>query len=66
MDVKQFIFGYQLLVALRSIEALLQDSGLMSNLRVCRKTSEVVPVLPLPDPALIWAPQRLCIAPPPR
>ena len=50
---------------LRSNAELLHESGALTNLRVCRKTGEVVPVLPFPEPESVWAPQRLCIPPRP-
>jgi WD40 repeat protein len=33
-----------------------------SNLRVCRSSGEVVPVLPYPDPEAVWAPESECPA----
>lgn len=34
---------------------LLRETGAVNNLRVCRETGEVVPVLPWPDPSSVWA-----------
>lgn len=38
----------------------LAASGALNNLRVCRETFEVVPVLPYPEPESVWAPEALC------
>jgi WD40 repeat protein len=35
-------------------------SGRRTNMRVCRHTHEVVPVLPFPEPMSVWAPEQLC------
>jgi WD40 repeat protein len=36
------------------------DAGAVTNLRVCRGTLEVVPVLPFPAPDTVWAPADAC------
>lgn len=38
----------------------LRSTGALTNLRVCRENGEVVPVVPWPDPASIWAPEAAC------
>lgn len=38
----------------------LAASGALNNLRVCRETFEVVPVLPYPPDQSVWAPEALC------
>jgi WD40 repeat protein len=40
----------------------LAASGALNNLRVCRETLEVVPVLPFPSAESVWAPESLCQA----
>ncbi len=41
----------------------LAASGALNNLRVCRESFEVVPVLPYPEPESVWAPEALCSPP---
>ena len=38
----------------------LERTGAWSNLRVCRHSGQVVPVLPWPDPETVWAPTAAC------
>ncbi len=40
--------------------ATLERSGSWTNLRVCRDSHAVVPVLPYPSPETVWAPEELC------
>ncbi len=40
--------------------ATLERSGSWTNLRVCRSSHEVVPVLPYPSADTVWAPAELC------
>jgi len=47
----------------RDSEPALTNTGRRTNLRVCRDTLKIVPVVPFPEPATVWAPQRLCPAP---
>lgn len=45
-----------------SREALdLESTGRLTNLRVCSKTWQVVPVVPWPNPESVWAPSSSCI-----
>ncbi len=37
------------------------DAGALTNLRVCRGTLDVVPVLPFPAPDSVWAPAHACL-----
>ena len=43
---------------------VLHDTGIRSNLRVCRDSMAVVPVIPLPAPETVWAPASACAAEP--
>jgi hypothetical protein len=38
----------------------LTDTGALSSLRVCRSSQRVVPVVPFPSPAAVWAPAHAC------
>lgn len=35
-------------------------SGERNNYRICRKSLEVIPVIPFPDPSTVWAPEEAC------
>lgn len=39
---------------------LIRDTGAATNLRVCRASFNVVPVLPFPAADSVWAPEELC------
>ncbi len=41
-------------------ETILKRAGTLTNLRVCRKTFDVVPVQPFPEPESVWAPESAC------
>ncbi len=45
---------------LRSIPELQHDAGAATNHRACRRTGQVIPILPLPDPESVWAPEERC------
>jgi len=38
----------------------LESTGALSNLRVCRDSHRVVPVVPFPEPGTVWAPEQAC------
>jgi len=42
------------------MDAILHEALAQTNLRVCRETLEVVPVVPFPDATSPWAPAPLC------
>lgn len=42
----------------------LRLAGRLTNLRVCPGTDRVVPVLPYPEPAELWAPPEACVEAP--
>ncbi len=44
----------------RTLPDLLRHSGAVTNYRACRGSSEIVAILPFPDPESIWAPQWAC------
>lgn len=50
------------LAVLSQDHSSLAASGALNNLRVCRETLEVVPVLPFPSAESVWAPESLCQA----
>ena len=50
------------LAVLSQDHSSLAASGALNNLRVCRETLQVVPVLPFPSAESVWAPQALCKA----
>jgi hypothetical protein len=39
-----------------------KNIGLKTNLRICRNNYQVVPILPYPNPATVWAPKADCDA----
>ncbi|MCB9679748.1 MAG: hypothetical protein H6737_31870 [Alphaproteobacteria bacterium] len=39
---------------------LLEELGRLTNLRVCERSLEVVPVVPYPEPDTVWAPSKDC------
>ena len=42
------------------LDALLSRTGASTNMRVCRSSLEVVPVVPYPEPHTVWAPDWAC------
>ncbi|MCP4673916.1 MAG: TIR domain-containing protein [Deltaproteobacteria bacterium] len=47
---------------LPSLKDVIPSTGERSNLRVCRDSLKVVPVLPFPQPESVWAEEELCHA----
>lgn len=63
-DDRVVAIGTRSLAVLASRPATRSESALRSgshtNLRVCRSTFAVVPVVPMPAPETVWAPSELC------
>lgn len=60
LDESYQLWTWRLADLLAVPDELLLYSGSLTNLRVCRETKKILPILPFPAEDSVWAPEELC------